>query len=244
MYLEHLVPFGFAALGAPSSFIRRLLYPRLVSFGLLANLSYLGRQGVFRKIDAIVDVGANIGQFAFMIHSVVPDINVYSFEPDPKCFSLLEKTFSKHQIPGRCFPMALSREQGSSVLNVYESSANNSFLQREGETPTDSTSVRCETLDAVSREFGAIKSVFLKIDVQGAELAVLAGAKRFLPLCQLVLVEVSLTSSYTGNAKIEEVFAALRAEGFVCREIVDIYRGRNADKWGILEMDLLFHRSQ
>ena len=177
-----------------------------------------------------------------MIHTVLPNTPIYSFEPDPNCFALLGKTFSKHRIPGRCFPLALSNIQGSGVLNVYESSANNSFLTRDGEEPTDRESVNCETLDEISKNFGPINSVFLKIDVQGAELAVLEGAKRFLPFCKLVLVEVSLTGSYAGNALIEDVFAALRAEGFVCREIIDILRDRTGGKLGILEMDLLFYR--
>lgn len=243
MYLEHLVPNALAIFSAPRCFLRRLINPRLVSFGLMANLNFLKKRGVFDEVDAVIDIGANIGQFAFMIHSVLPDKPVFSFEPDSDCFSILQDTFSIHKIPGRCYPFALSNKEEQVKLNIYESPANNSMLARNGEMPKVVKSVDCRTLDGFRAEFEPHQSFFLKIDVQGAELLVLEGAKQFLSNCKFVQLEVSLTTSYAGNAKIEDVLQAMSLAGFICWEIVDVLRNKQPNELGIIEMDLLFRKA-
>jgi hypothetical protein len=41
------------------------------------------------NIRTVLDVGANIGQFADQIHTIVPEAAIYSFEPLPECCELL-----------------------------------------------------------------------------------------------------------------------------------------------------------
>lgn len=219
------------------------MHPKLVSFGLLANLHLLGKCGVFKEVDGIVDVGANIGQFAFMAHSALPGLPIFSFEPDAACFEGLQRTFKMHHINGKCFPLAISDEAGQAHLNVYASTANNSLLRRQHEEAVAISEVTCATLDGLWEELSALKAPFLKIDVQGAELAVLRGAKKFLERCKFVQLEVSLVSSYAGNAHVAEVMTVMRSAGFSCWEIVDVLRGKRPDDLGIAEMDLLFIRS-
>lgn len=243
MYLEHLVPTGLAALFSPACFIRRLIHPDLISFGLFANLHALSRRGVFKEVDAIIDVGANIGQFAYMAHCALPDLPIFSFEPDPACFAHLQKTFLSHHIQGRCFPLAISDQAGQVQLNIYESTANNSLLHRQQENAVAVKNVTCATLDSLQEELFALNAPLLKIDVQGAELLALRGAKEFLKRCKFVLLEVALEASYDGNAHIAEVMVAMQSAGFTCWEIVDVLRKKKPDELGIAEMDLLFIRN-
>lgn len=242
MYLEHLVPKSLSIFSAPGCFIARLRHPGLVSFGLMANLAFLRRKGVFDRVDGVVDVGANIGQFAFMAHSVLPHVPVYSFEPDPVCYEKLQHTFAEHGIKGGCFPVALSDTQGSIDLNIYESSANNSMLLREHERALEVKRVECSTLDTLDKELGGMQAPYLKIDVQGAELSVLRGAAKFLGRCEFVQLEVSLVNAYSGNSHIADILAVMRAAGFRCWEILDVLRTKKTGDLGILEMDLLFVR--
>ena len=74
MYLEHLVPKWVSIISTPSCFVKRVLSPHIVSFGFLANLAYLNKRGVFEGVDCVVDIGANIGQFAFMIQTALPSL--------------------------------------------------------------------------------------------------------------------------------------------------------------------------
>lgn len=240
MYLEHLVPKSLAIFSAPRCFLARLLHPGLVSFGLMANIGFLSRKGVFDDVDGIIDIGANIGQFAFMAHTVLPNLPIYSFEPDPVCFGGLQKTFSDHRIKGGCFPIALTDTQGSIDLNIYESSANNSILRRSDERSLQVKRVECSTLDTAGAELISLEAAYLKIDVQGAELSVLRGATQTLRRCKFVQLEVSLVNAYIGNSHIADIMVFMRSAGFVCWEILDVLRTNKTDNLGILEMDLLF----
>jgi FkbM family methyltransferase len=244
MYIEHLVPKYLAILSSPRCFITRLRYPKLVSFGLMANLNFLSKKGIFSGVDGIVDVGANIGQFAFMAHTVMPHLPIYSFEPDPTCFKELKQTFASHEIAGECFSNALAEKQGIINLNVYESSANNSILLRENERALEIKEVDCSTLDIFDEQLSALKCLYLKIDVQGAELSVLRGASQFLKRCKFVQLEVSLVNAYSGNAHIADIMSVMHLAGFSCWEILDVLRKRKPNHLGILEMDMLFVRDK
>jgi len=242
MYLENLISPKLAVLMAPHCFLRRLWYRDLVSFGLLANLAGLERRGLFRGIDGIIDVGANIGQFAYMSHTVWPRLPIYSFEPDKECFGQLQQTFTRFEIPGTCFQVAINDYAGESQFYVYDNKVNNSFLQRYDRTIASEScvTVSCATLDGLQEELSAVKSPMLKIDVQGSELSVLRGATSLLKRCKYVQIEVSLQHAYQGNAHIADVFAAMRDHGFRWLEILDMLRMPKAEGHGIREADLLF----
>jgi len=153
-----------------------------VSFGLLANLAKMSSRGTIAGIDSIWDVGANHGQFAFMAHNVWPNLPVYSFEPDPDSYEKLQNNFKKFSIIGQTFCYALSDKVESKQLLRYADNVNNSLLKNDSyeDGITESLTVECTTLNAISRVASEVTSAFLKLDVQGFELAVLAGADSFL----------------------------------------------------------------
>jgi FkbM family methyltransferase len=239
MFLDNLLPACMGALASPAALFRRLRHRELVSFGLLANLAAMRRKSVIADIDSVWDVGANQGQFAFMAHSVWPRLPIYSFEPDPECFSRLERNFSKFRIPGRPFNVALGAERREMELVRYAEKVNNSFLPRlsDHHTLQDRITVDCNTLDEIAKRFPEVRSAFLKLDVQGFELSVLNGADDFLGRCRYVLAEVAFSSAYAGGAHADEVMAALRGHGFECIQFVDVLRDADGS---VVEADMLF----
>lgn len=245
MFLDNLLPDFTGALGAPACFLKRLRYPDMVSFGLLANLSKMRAKGVISDIDSIWDVGANQGQYALMASIVWPQLPVYSFEPDPESYKKLERNFNKHSISGKTFCYALGDTVQTRRLIRYGNNVNNSLLER-GQSESDVLEfvpVECTTLDVVSNNFPTVSSALLKLDVQGFELSVLAGAGNFLRKCSYVLVEVSFSPSYKQGAHAGEVIMAMRDCGFVCIEILDLLRDKKSRN-RIIEADLLFARSR
>ncbi|CAG0963149.1 31-O-demethyl-FK506 methyltransferase FkbM [Methylophilaceae bacterium] len=244
MFLDNLLPSNLGALAAPACFLKRLRYPSMVSFGLLANLSRMRSRNIIDGVDSIWDIGANRGQFAFMANSIWPELPVYSFEPDPESYKVLRQNVSRFSIPGNTFCYALSDKVEATKLKRYAEHVNNSLLQRDvlNEHPLEEVVVECTTLDVVSSQVPEFNAAFLKLDVQGFELAVLAGARDFLDKCLFVLVEVSFAPAYANGAHAGEIILAMRDYGFECIEILDLLRDKHG-KNRILEADILFQRT-
>jgi hypothetical protein len=74
--------------------------------------------------------------------------------------------------------------------------------------------VQTKPLDLVLEKKARGRKIFLKIDVQGFELAVLRGASETLAATHVVLVESSFESFYEGQALFEDVYAYLVTAGF------------------------------
>lgn len=241
MFLDNILPSYLGALGSPKCFLKRLQYPKLVSFGLLANLSAMRNRNVIVDIDSIWDVGANQGQFAFMANTVWPTVPIYSFEPDPNSFEKLSENFKKFNILGKPYLSALSDKTEVKKLIRYSDNVNNSFLVRDEEN-VSTVDVACTTLDLMGDSMPNIRTAYLKLDVQGFELAVLAGAKEFLKKCKYVQVEVSFSLAYAGGATSYEVISSMNSCGFECIEILDLLRNKTSSN-EIIEADLLFRRN-
>lgn len=241
MFLDNLLPSFVGAIAAPKCFIKRLLYPEMVSFGLLANLAKMSSRGTISGIDSIWDVGANQGQFAFMANNIWPDLPIYSFEPDPISYKKLQDNFKKFSIIGKTYCYALGDKVESKRLTRYTNNVNNSLLENEyfADSVVDSMEVECTTLNMVHEGITGVNSAFLKLDVQGFELKVLAGASRFLEKCLFVQIEVSFSPSYSGGAHAGEIILAMRGYGFECVAILDILRDKKGTR-NIIEADLLF----
>jgi FkbM family methyltransferase len=176
-----------------------------------------------------------------MAHNVWPDVPVYSFEPDPDSYKKLQHNFKKFSITGKTFPHALGDKVESKQLIRYANNVNNSLLKKDGyaEDIVDIVTVECTILDIVSKAVPEVNSAFLKLDVQGFELAVLAGAESFLAKCLFVQIEVSFSPSYSGGAHAGEIILAMRGYGFECIDILDLLRDKNGSS-RIIEADLLF----
>jgi FkbM family methyltransferase len=241
MFLDNLLPSYFGALASPINFLQRIRYPDMVSYGLLASLSKMKSRGIINSIDSIWDVGANQGQFAFMANKVWPNLRIYSFEPDPDSYKKLEQNFNRFSISGKTFGFALNDKTEIKQFMRYANNVNNSLLTNvsSSETEIDKIKVECTTLDTLSEMLPDFKSAFLKLDVQGFELTVLNGAKKFLKKCKYVQIEVSFSPNYVGGAHAGEVMLAMRDFGFECIEILDLLRDTKGSH-KMIEADLLF----
>ena len=149
---------------------------------LLARLARVNTCRVFW------DVGANYGLYAFSLRASVPDLLVEAFEPDPDCIALLHRTL---KLGGsdrvRVHPIALSDELGSMRFRRdLATGSTGSLLARDhsSDDASDPTGdsfiidVMASTIDAESDRLGIPD--LIKIDVEGAELAVLRGARETL----------------------------------------------------------------
>ena len=131
------------------------------------------------KGDVVIDIGANIGYYTLMFAKLVGDTGkIYSFEPDPRNFLILEKNI---QINGYnnviLEKKAVSNKLGKSTLYVNENSAGSSM--HKPNNVVNQIYVDLITLDNYF-EVNAITPDFIKIDIEGYELNALKGMESIL----------------------------------------------------------------
>jgi FkbM family methyltransferase len=129
----------------------------------------LGREG----IKVVFDVGANVGQSAIVYSRGFPKAEIYSFEPVSETYR--ELVAATRQFPRiHTYNLAMGRESGRGVINVSPISTGSSIRLKR---PDDSSeSIVVETV-ADFAERHRIESIdFLKVDTEGYDLEVLAGA--------------------------------------------------------------------
>lgn len=164
-----------------------------------------------RNFLTIADVGANRGQFLLSAKRNCPKATVISFEPVPSAATKLEKVAARLE-SAQVHRVALGAAPGSAAIRVPARNAESSMaLDLEGET----IEVPVRTLDEVMHGSNFARPALLKIDVQGYEMSVLAGAQRVLPLFDDLYIEVTFAQLSPRQAPAADVVAWLQARGFM-----------------------------
>ncbi len=132
--------------------------------------------------DHVLDVGSNIGYYALLAADKVgPTGRVIGCEPSPGVFEILQQNVQSFK-PGNVevFPWAVGAKGGS--LEFYESEIPNwgSLFQNDSLLQTRTTTVLARTVDQIVREASNFHPAALRMDVEGAELMVLEGAREVL----------------------------------------------------------------
>lgn len=130
-------------------------YPRLVEKFLLGTFRYIGSRVASRlpmgwlrwlgsrsvvrallrrlRINSVLDVGANRGQFGAMLRQVGHRGWILSFEPVRANLAILEKVAAAAP-PWRVFPFALGASEGQQTINVTDETVFSSFLNPSQES--------------------------------------------------------------------------------------------------------------
>ena len=174
-------------------------------------------------VDLVLDVGANVGQFAREIRTFGYPGRIVSFEPLEDAHRRLGEAAAGDgawRVHPRC---AIGDSDGEVAINVSANSVSSSLLpmtDAHAGAAGASAYVGRETvpsfrLDSVAAPYlAAAKSPFLKIDTQGFEWQVLDGAAQSLPRLRGLLCELSLVELYAGQRLWLDVLARLEAAGF------------------------------
>jgi FkbM family methyltransferase len=191
------------------------------------TVEYLLSKGRYRwlqesDIKTVLDVGANSGQFAEFVHKILPQANIYSFEPLTNPFKKLEML--KKEIPFlHCYQFAIGSENGEMDMHLNEFSPSSSLLSmtelHSSTFPYTKNSVLqkvpVRTLDSLLSEFKLDKNILLKIDVQGFEMEVLKGSKELLDKISILIVETSFQELYKDQPLFHEVYKYLVDKNFI-----------------------------
>jgi FkbM family methyltransferase len=163
-----------------------------------------------RPEDVFYDIGANIGLVALHAASRCRTI---AFEPDPSFFARLTRNLRLN--PTRsvdAHELAIGAENGTARLFTDGAGGNSPSLAHHGEN--DVVEVQVRTLDTLS---GLPAPTVLKLDIEGAEVLALRGARRMLssptaPRALFLELHDELLPAFGSSA--EEVRSIVREAGY------------------------------
>jgi FkbM family methyltransferase len=207
---------------------------------------HMGKLLRYLNVDCVFDVGANIGQYAMMLRDYAGyQGRILSFEPTPGALQQL-KANSAADARWEVFGYALGDHDGEAQFNMMDaSSEGNSFLALaagEGDTRIEQVQIEVRKLDSVfsdlKERFG-FKRPFLKMDTQGYDLAVFAGAQRSQQQMVGLQSELSLKPFYVGAPDWKDSLQVYQDSGFVLSALVP-----NNDQWFpyLRELDCIMFR--
>lgn len=199
------------------------------------------------NVSTVLDIGANVGQFALSLRAAGYRSRMVSFEPLTSAHAALCQATKGDEMWNVAPRMALGRDSRETAINIAKNLASSSLLQVKEKSiraaPVSSfddvESIIVRRLDDVVQEEWR-EPYGMKLDTQGFELQVLQGATKTLRQTSVLLTEMSLASLYEDGAKFAEVYLFLEQNGFRCigfgEGFVDNFRNE------VLQVDGIFIR--
>lgn len=192
---------------------------------------------LFKKGDNIVifDIGACEGEESIRYKSVFPTSSIFLFEPLPKNQELILENIKKYNLENVCLiPVALSDVDG--YTKFYTSSGRPDEIQTDLDWDFGNKSssllppeinnlpkwlnfdnvinVQAMTLNFFLETNNIVEVDFVHMDVQGAEMKVLEGAKEKLKNIKAIWLEVSNVELYKGQPLTNEIQLFMQNNNF------------------------------
>jgi FkbM family methyltransferase len=176
-----------------------------------------------------VDVGCHKGEMLDLMLKYSPNGKHLAFEPIPSFF---KKLVEKYDGVAKIYPHALSSEKGETTFQyVKNAPAYSGIKKRQYDVKNpeiEQIKVSLELLDDLVAEDFPVD--FIKIDVEGAELGVLKGAKRTIKKNKpYVIFEFGLGASEFYGTKPEDIFNFLVVDcGLQIYNLSDFIKNKKA----------------
>lgn len=202
--------------------VRRMLYKRrldLVSDPLPVRVTTMLRHF---GLDTVLDVGANIGQYASALRASGFSGRIVSCEPLSDAFDHLQRR-SAGDASWTALRTAVGTEPGTLSINVSANSFSSSLLpmtSAHSDAAPGSEFVRTEavpvtTVTDIVREQGVDpRRALLKIDTQGYEPQVLDGAGDLVGRFGAIALELSFVPLYAGQQLFGDLVSRMRDAGY------------------------------
>ena len=206
----------------------------------------LQKMGV-QRVDTLIDVGANEGQFLFAVLNHFSPRRVVTIEMLPDLAEQLKEKAPDNVQVVQC---AVGREPGtgricrsvfSPASSLLELAPEASDMYRMDLRQFDGGPVAVRTLDDIYRSSGLGHVELLKIDVQGYELNVIDGGLNTLANTDFVMIEANFVPVYRGGSTFSSVFQSLTGLGFHLKNVFDAHS--SADDGILIHADALFTRN-
>lgn len=166
---------------------------------VLADL--LGRVG---PDDVFYDVGSYLGTYACLVAAGRPGVQTVAFEPNTPKRRQLRRTVDANDLPVEVRPYALGDAEGVATFATGRGRDDPNVAQLATRECEATIEVDLRTVDGLVARGDLPAPTVLKVDVEGAELDALRGARAALSsdVCRLVYCEIhpSLLPEFGGSA--------------------------------------------
>jgi FkbM family methyltransferase len=206
------VPGGYWAAAPLADYVgRAIFYLGELDRKVTWVCSRLARSG-----DCVLDIGANLGLVSLTLSALVgPTGQVHAFEPTPLMQSLIEQAIERNGVTNiKLHRLALGAQHGQLMLSVPSGNAGAASLVAARRRP-DSTDVLVpvRTLSSVMADQNVDHVRLVKMDVEGFESKVLAGAVEFFSRRPPDAVVFEL-NDYPGDLRHHPTIVALSSLGY------------------------------
>lgn len=222
----------------PKRLIKQNLKKIFRSFGIevtrVKNCTEVNLLGLKEySFETIIDIGANVGQFAQIISKDFPNATIHCFEPLPEPYAVLAEWAKSQSGKIISYNLAIGDNNNEQVeIFLHEDHTPSSSLLASTSLKEDlypfiknqkNIIVKQKTLDTAINESGEnLKgNVLLKLDVQGFEDRVLLGASDTLKRASACILEVCLDKLYEGQADFYDLIEILKKSGYVYKGNLD-----------------------
>jgi FkbM family methyltransferase len=173
---------------------------------------------VAHRLDVVLDVGANVGDWTSALLALRPSVTVHAFEPATSAHAALQR---------RRFPdnvavhnTALSSKQGTASLHLFKENPQlNSLHNRVGleacagiSPATHSEEVKLWTVDDFCATYNVQSVDLMKVDTEGHEIDVLQGSLGSLKSGRIARVQFEYGGTYIDARRL-------------LRDAFDLFRG-------------------
>ncbi len=167
------------------------------------------------KINTVLDVGANIGQFSVTLSSLFPHIRSYSFEPNTGVFKTLQKNLSRSKNQ-KSYPFGLGLKPGKRTFyfspsasaegSFYQENINQNFIRKD--VNRVKVDIITPTRSELRRKGIPTKFDLVKIDVEGSEMEVLKSLRSI--KFDYLFIEVSVKRKGEGLKEVKKYLTRSR----------------------------------
>jgi len=188
------------------------------------------------KDGHIIDIGANIGYTAYVFSKIIDDnYKIFAFEPEERNVGILKKASEKYNFANSLVFVAAAVGDKDGEIELWKNEAHNGDhriltdtlkSQLKSDMKIQKTSI--VTIDGYLKDFGSHFPIsFIKIDVQGYELAVCNGMVN------------TLASHPETTISFEYSPSIIESLGFNPQELLQFFQERGYQFYFLNKMNLL-----
>jgi FkbM family methyltransferase len=168
------------------------------------------------------DIGGNIGLHSITAGYLHPTTKIFSFEPNPAMIAQIEANARLTGVEVSIMPYALAESGGPRTfhVNTQGNPGMSSLHAPEGTSFDRQITVQCERADDLVARGLLPPPTVIKLDVEGGEIAVLAGMGALLASPQLRAIVFEGGPGLENSTVEDPVANPLRAAGFRLKPLV------------------------